>query len=142
MTMTRSGADRQRGFTLIELMIAVVVVALLTTVAYPSYREHVVRSAREAAKTDLIELAAMQERIFLNSDAYSSSVTAAYNGTAAGGLGRTTGLIGSDKYSVALVTVGQTFTLTATPVTGSNQAGDGNLAITSDGRRTWGSKSW
>ena len=47
--------------------------------------------------------------------------------------------------SLALVTVpggGQSFTLTATPVAGTSQAGDGNMTINSNGIRTWGSETW
>jgi type IV pilus assembly protein PilE len=141
--MTRARwRGRAQGFTLIEVMIVVVVLGILVALAYPSYREHIVRSNREAVKTELIELAGLQEKIFLNSDAYSSSVTAAYNGTAAGGLGRTAAVAGSGKYDLSLVAAGQSYTLTATPVAGSTQEGDGSLSIASDGRRMWGAKAW
>lgn len=132
----------QRGFSLIELAIAVAVVAILAGVAYPSYLNQVVRGSREAAKAELIELASLQEKIYLNSDAYSANVTSAYNGTAAGGLGRASGRTTDGKYTLGVVTASQTFTLTATPVTGTSQAADGNLVIRSDGSRTWGSHSW
>jgi type IV pilus assembly protein PilE len=133
---------KARGFTLIELVIAIAVIALLTVVAYPSYRQHLIRASREAAKSELVDFAALQEKIYLNSDAYASSVTGAYTGNAAGGLGRTSGKTNDGKYSMSLVTAAQSFTMTATPVTGSLQVGDGNLAISSDGTRTWGSKIW
>ena len=78
---------RRRGFTLIELMIAVALVATLAAVALPSYTEYIKRSSRGAAQSELVELAAVQEKIFLNSNAYASSVTTAYSGSSPVGSG-------------------------------------------------------
>ena len=95
-----------------------------------------------AAKSELVQIAAQQEKIYLNSDAYSSSITSAYTGASTGGLGFTTGKTGSGKYTLSIVTAAQTYTVTATPVSGTVQATDGNLTVASDGSRTWGSTTW
>lgn len=132
----------QRGFTLIELMITVVVVSILAAVSYPSYTQYVVRASRQAAQTQLVQLANLEEKIYLNSNAYAASVTAAYDGTSAGGLG-STGLTVDSKYTITVSpAAGQSFTLTATPVAGSSQAGDGNITLSSTGAKTWGSTTW
>jgi len=137
---TRSG---HRGFTLIDLVIAIAIVAILTRIAFPSYQAYIVRSSRQAAQSELVALANSQEKIFLNSSAYSSSVTGAYTGQSTGGLGVTSGKSKDTRYSYSLSNVtATTFTLTATPVTGTPQANDGNLTITESGARTWGSKTW
>lgn len=145
----RRGAGRSalrrlaRGFTLIELMIAVAVVGILLSIALPAYQDQVRRSSREAAQAQLVELASLQERIFLNGNAYTANVTAAYNGTAAGGLGVTSGRTRDNKYTLTAAAAGATFTLTATPVAGSTQASDGTLTINAAGHRTWaGTKTW
>ena len=144
--------SKQQGFTLIELMIVIAIVGILAAVALPSYRSYVVRSARVAAQTELMELASLQEKIFLNSNSYAFSVTAAYDGTATGGLGRTNGLTKDSRYTLALVNscatqvassaVAQTFVLAAVPVAGGPQAGDGNLCISESGTKVWGSTTW
>lgn len=133
-----------KGFSLIELMIVVVIVGVLAAVALPNYRNYLIRSSRSAVQTELLELASIQEKIFLNSNNYSPNVTTAYNGTSAGGLGRTSGTSKDGKYTLSLdITVpSQTFILTATPVAGSSQDGDGNLSISESGQRLWNGAAW
>jgi type IV pilus assembly protein PilE len=134
-----------RGVTLIELMIVVVIVGILAAIALPSYRNHVVKSARTQAQAELLQLASLQEKIYLNSNSYTANVTTAYTGAAAGGLGRTSGTTNDGKYSLALSGLGtgaQTFLLTATPVAGKSQVGDGNLTISETGQKLWGTANW
>jgi len=136
----------QNGFTLIELMVTVVIVGILAAVAIPSYSSYVVRASRSAAQTQLLALAALQEKIYLNSNSYAYSVTNAYNGTsgANNGLGKTSGTTDDGKYTISLdiTAASQTYTLTAAPVVGSAQAGDGNLSIDQSGRKLWGTAAW
>jgi type IV pilus assembly protein PilE len=156
---------KQQGFTLIELMITVAIVGILAAVALPNYKNYVVRSARIQAQTELLALAALQEKIYLNSNAYAfgaSGVTTAYNGTSAGGLGRTSGTSNDGRYAISIVTLAtgtettcpvaapgtttsagaQQFVLIAVPVTGLSQVGDGSLCINESGRRLWGTATW
>lgn len=142
MSRALRAAGRQRGFTLIELMIVIALVAILTGIALPSYTQYVTRSSRESVQAELIELAGVQDKISLNSNAYTASVTGAYTGSSTGGLGLTSGKSRDTRYTISAAVVGASFTLTATPVAGTTQAGDGNLTIDSQGARTWGSKSW
>ena len=136
----------QRGFTLIELMIVVAIIAILAAIALPSYGQYVIRASRQAAQTELVQLASLEEKIYLNSNAYSFSVTGNYTGQSGGGLGVSSGNTSDGKYSIsaAVTTAGSTqdFTLTATPVADTTQAGDGNITITSTGARLWGTTPW
>ena len=59
-----------RGFTLIELMVVVAVIALLAGIGYPSYQEHVARSRRAEAKAALLENAQWMERQYSISRSY------------------------------------------------------------------------
>lgn len=64
----------QKGFNLIELMIVVVIVGLLAAIAYPSFRDQVVRSARSDAKTALSNAISKQEQFFADNKTYASSL--------------------------------------------------------------------
>ena len=62
----RTGA----GFTLIELMIVVAVVAILASIAVPAYQEQIRKSRRAQAKADMVEYAQMAERYFTVNNTY------------------------------------------------------------------------
>jgi len=61
---TASPARRNRGFTLIELMVVVVIGAILLGIAVPSYMSQVRQSRRTEAKTALLDLAGREERFY------------------------------------------------------------------------------
>ena len=125
------------AFTLIEILIAVTILGIIMAVALPSYRAHLVKQSRSAAQSELIELASMQEKIYLNSNAYTTSLSGNYTGVSTGGLGRTTSKSNDGKYDLALVNAtAQSYTMTATPVAGSSQASDGTITLNSNGTRT------
>ncbi|MFM5235631.1 type IV pilin protein [Aeromonas caviae] len=64
-----------RGFSLIELMIVVAIVAILGTIAYPSYQQYVLTSHRVEAKSMLLNAANRQETYFMDFNQYASSIT-------------------------------------------------------------------
>ena len=57
-----------RGVTLLELMIVVVIVGILASIAYPSYRQFMERAKRTEAKALLLEIATNQERCYLQNN--------------------------------------------------------------------------
>ena len=61
-----------RGFTLIELMVTMLVAAILLSIAIPSYNSYVLKSHRTDAKSALVDLASLEERYFSTQNAYTS----------------------------------------------------------------------
>jgi type IV pilus assembly protein PilE len=70
MIVTKARRHSNSGFTLIELMIVIVIVAVLLGIALPSYRNQVIRGHRAAAKAELLEVANRQEQYLLSNRIY------------------------------------------------------------------------
>ncbi|MBA3564136.1 MAG: type IV pilin protein [Gammaproteobacteria bacterium] len=108
-----------RGFTLIELMIALVIVAILASIAIPGYRNYILRTNRGDATAALLKIAAAQEKFYLQNDTYTTNLTDA----PPDGLGIPTTENGLYDLAVgAADTAG--FTATATAIAGEAQASD------------------
>ena len=121
----------QKGVTLVELMIVVVIISILGAIAYPSYRNQVIRSARTEGKVALEQRALALEKCFTRYLAYNSANCPAAQPAANGNTP-------NGKYSVAISNAtATTFTLTATPQGGQvNDTQCGNLLIDQTGSRT------
>ena len=65
----------QKGFTLIELMISLAIVAMLVAIAYPAYNDYVVRSRRAEAKRALVTAAQFLERRYSTQNTYLNDLT-------------------------------------------------------------------
>lgn len=72
-TMYQQTNSNERGFTLIELMIAVAVVAILSAIALPSYNQYVLRSHRAEAKNMLLAVAQRLEQNYTLSGSYDTT---------------------------------------------------------------------
>ena len=125
---------RTRGFTLIELMITLAVVAILAAIAYPLYEHQIEESRRTDARTALLELASREQRYFATNNAYTQSTSA---------LGYTAAnwpvVIGSGYYEIAVTSVDNaanppSFLLTATAIgTQTNDTSCATFSVNSVG---------
>lgn len=68
--------SRPGGFSLVELMVTVAIVAILASIAYPSYRGYVLRANRTVAKGALSEIASRQEGYFVDRKGYAGTLSA------------------------------------------------------------------
>lgn len=115
-SMTARQVGPARGFTLIELMITVAIVAILAAVALPSYQSYVMRSKRADAKNALLDLASREERYFSINNAYTTDPVALGYGTGATFPIQVL-ISGSNNYelSITVPTDKMSFTVKATP---------------------------
>jgi type IV pilus assembly protein PilE len=120
----------QHGFTLIELMITIVIVGVLTAIAYPSYTEYVQRSRRAEAAGSMLENAQFMERIFTQNQTYvlPSGVTLPIASTPRDTL--------PIRYDITLVSTATTYTLTATAAASYPDDRCGALSVDQLGNKT------
>jgi type IV pilus assembly protein PilE len=123
--------NRKRGFTLIEMMVVVAVIAILASIAIPSYQNYLFRARRADGREMLQRIASAQERFYTNRYRYTDDLT-----TAAGlNLGTTNSEAGHYTIGIVVAADGQSYTLTATPQ--GSQATDAcaNLTVNNVGAR-------
>jgi type IV pilus assembly protein PilE len=114
-----------RGFTLIELMIVVGIVAILAMIAIPSYQAYVVRTHRAAARACLSEATQFLERFYTTNLSYVN----ADGGDGTLGLACETASGLDSRYTITVDTLAQrTFRVVATPI-GAQLAKDGQCAV-------------
>lgn len=122
--MTRTAPH---GFTLIELLVVTVVVAILASLAYPSWKGHVLRTHRASAIACLQELSLLMERRYSAGLAYNTGTGLPVSSCVAAV---------SDRYDLGFAS-GQptagTFTLTATPRASQADAQCGTLSLDHQG---------
>jgi type IV pilus assembly protein PilE len=120
----------ERGFTLIEVMIVVAIVAILATIALPSYQESVRKSRRADAVLALQRIQIEQEKFRAECPTYASNVAGTRT---CNGLGLTLATSSSDGYYTlnlpAVVNATTQYTATATAVTGTSQASDTGCTV-------------
>lgn len=121
-----------RGFTLIELMITVAIIAILSAVALPSYRAYIERGQRANAKTVLLEAAQFMERYRSSNFQYVDAITNAP--PALPSRLQVSPPDGTKRYDIGLTAAAATFTLTATP-SGWTDSTCGNLTLNNLGEK-------
>jgi len=117
----------QHGFTLIELMISVAVVAILAAVAYPTYQNAMIKNRRAAAQAYLADVAQREQQYLMDNRSYTDS-TAALRAAMPADV--------SAYYAITITAAASTppsFTATVTP--SGSQAADGALSITQNGTK-------
>ncbi|MCB1903305.1 MAG: type IV pilin protein [Gammaproteobacteria bacterium] len=130
--------QKRSGFTLVELMIAIAVVAILTAIAYPMYQDQVRKSRRAAVKGSMLQISQFMERHYTENMRYSKdaggnslSMNDVYNADVLEDANTA-----EKYYNLTLTSNLTTYTISAVP--GSGQSGDvcESLGLLSNGART------
>jgi type IV pilus assembly protein PilE len=128
----------QRGFTLVELMIVVVVLGILAAIAIPAASNHTLKSNRAIAKTVLMDVQSKEEEFFINNKSYTPTLS---------NLGYVSPLMIDDDgkavstanggyYEISLVATSVTYTVTATPINKQLKDTDcGALSVSNTGAK-------
>lgn len=127
MPKSGPGNRAQRGFTLIELMIVLVIVAILVGVALPAYQNQVIRGNRAAAQAVMLDIANRQQQRFLSDRSYADKAA-----LTASGFALDADVARNYTYSITLgagAVPSYVVTFTAT----GRQAKDGNLTLNEQG---------
>ena len=124
---------RARGFTLIEVMLVVAVIAILAAIALPNYNSYLRKGRRADAQAALTDIASRQQQYLMDARAYAPDL-ATLNYTLQDSV--------TNWYTVTIAVAGPppSFTVTAAPIAGKDQTKDGSLQLTSTGakKRTLG----
>lgn len=71
----------KNGFSLIELMIVIVVIGILVSIAYPSYRDYITRARRTDGQSTLLDLASRMEKYYSENNTYQTATIGTGNAT-------------------------------------------------------------
>jgi type IV pilus assembly protein PilE len=121
-------SQKASGFTLVEMMVVVAVIAILAAIAFPSYQAHLRKSKRAEAQAFMMAFAARQQQLMVDTRAFGATVTA---------VGVPVPANVSAAYTLSMPAPGTAdFTLTLTP--NADQASEkcGTLAIDQNGTKT------
>ncbi len=134
---TRTAPQRVAGFTLIEVMITMAIVALLAMIAYPSFMQSIRNSNRSDAQAAIARVSVNQERFFATNGTYTAN--SALIGLQVDG---DTAYSDANHYTVAVAAgptgIASSYLITATAAADSVQVHDEGctvLSLDSQGRR-------
>ncbi len=119
---------------MIELLIVVAILALLLSIAIPSYQGYILRANRAEGKNFLLRVQAAQERFYTNNSVYSASMT----GTGTAGLGFSSSTAPNNKFTVgiALTNANRGYVLTLTPSNGHQDPDCTTLTVDNLGNKS------
>lgn len=125
--MATDAMRRARGFTLVELLVVVTIIAILAAIAVPAYGRYAYRARRVEGKELLLRIANAQERYYATFNRYGKLTDIGFADPA---------LSEKSYYQVTMALDGtQKFVATATPALGQANDACGALELDNTGTR-------
>lgn len=130
--------DKRSGFTLVELMIIVAIIAILVAFAYPSYQESIRRTKRVDMQASMQQIASQIQRYKI------ANFTLIGANKSDLGIEANYPIQGTALYTVSILPVdsagkvtSNSWSIVATPVSTGGQKGYGDIVLNSKGERCW-----
>ncbi len=130
----------QKGFSLIELVIAIAIIGILAAVAVPAYQDNVKKGRRGDAQAALMGLAQAMERVFTEKGSYAwanGDATVITSSTPPSIFASEAPLDGSTKFYDLVVISANSSSYVVRAIPKNAQAGDGVIELSSTGERGW-----
>ena len=127
-----------KGFTVVELLITMAIIAILVAVAFPSYQSHTRKGYRASAQAAMMQVADREAQYLLDARNYavgSSALTTLNYSVPTDVAGRYTITV-TNSSGGSTASTPPSYTVVATPIASSSQASDGTLYLTHTGGKT------
>ena len=135
-------ASKQKGVTLLELMVVVVIIGIIASIAYPSYTQFIVKSKRTAGSAVLLQVADRQQQFFMDNKQYATKFSSLGYGSDDIMINDDGTIVGASDsrrtYKIALSgTTATSYTVEARPQLGqaSKDTDCGTMTLTSAGAK-------